>query len=120
MFTKPLVRQIGSEIEKAVQEIAEKHNIGISYNGGSVSMLDSTVKLKLIAKGEEAEVQNGVLAKSLGLPEDIIGMTFTERASIFTIERIDMNKIKYPIIAKNQNGNPYKFTVDSIKRHLNL
>ncbi len=116
MFTKPLIRQIGSEIEAAVQEIAKKHNIGIAYGGAKLSDINCTLRLKMRAKGEAADKANGSYAELLGLPKDIVGKTFKYRTSTYTIKGLDIQKIKYPVIVKNH----YKFTVDSVKRALNL
>ena len=120
MFTKPLVKQIASEIEVAVQEIAKKHDISITYGGGNFLGFDCTIKLRLAAIGKEADEENAAYAKMLGLPEDIVGKTFINKLSTFTITRLDINKIKYPVLARNQNDLPYKFTVDAVKGYMKL
>lgn len=119
-FTKSNVKQIASEIEDAVQEIAKKYNINMKSAGGSFSGIDCTLKLKLRIMGEVAEKKYANDAKLLGLPADIIGKTFNLRASTYTIKRVDLNKIKYPVIAENQNGKSFKFGVEDIKQLMNL
>lgn len=108
------------EIEEAVQAIAKKYGVDIKQAGASFSDIDAIVKLEIKTKGTKAKEAHEMSATILGLPKDIVGKNFKQRASTFTVTSLDMKKIKYPVIAVNQNGKSYKFTVDSVKSLMGL
>lgn len=121
MFKKSDANQIMDDILAAVKDVESKHNITIHAQGGSIGVTDMTLKFKVVTADKEAMTDAmGPFATMLGLPKDIIGKKFQQKASEFEIIRLDPNKIKYPIIARNQNGTTYKFSVDQVKQLMNI
>lgn len=119
IFDKTLAKTIQTESIKALDAISKKYGVTIVSNGGTLGTNEFVMKLK-IEKTGVAKNYPDVVFNSLGLPNDIIGKSFTIRNLVYTITELAPNRPKYPVIAKNPDGKSFKFTVDAIKNHLKI
>lgn len=119
---KTKVRQLSSEAVAELKEFAEKHGLEVSEAGASFGMTDCILKIRLAEKNgsPKTDENNLILSKMLGFEKNIVGEKFIHKASEHKITRIDIKKIKYPIITQNQNGTSYKWDTDTVRRLLKL
>lgn len=121
-LTKTNVNKLSTEIIDALADLGNKYGVEFKLGNGTYNAVSFDVKLHAALTSDEAEntiaerVNN--LGRSAGFDCDIYGAKFTSRASTYTITDYDVKKIKYPIIATNQNGTSYKFAAQFVKRAL--
>jgi hypothetical protein len=123
MITTHLIKAINADIQEALKSVAEKHGVKISLGNTSYSAAEYSTKLKVQTpetekiKGEESKQYAGLL----GLPDDIVGKTFTLKGTEYEVIRLDLGKPKNPIIIKKSGSEKtYKVSVDTLKRALRI
>jgi len=117
-----VLKLIRADIDAAVESVCKKYGLA-SMRAANASYTSNTFSIKVEgvlsaeAKTEEAISQSNQYARMLGLPENIVGKKFNTQGHEFTVERIDIGKPKFPIIAKRINdGKMFKFTTDVVSK----
>ena len=119
VFDRILAKTIETETIKALDAISKKYGVTILPNGGTLGTNEFVMKLK-IEKTGVAKNYPDILFNSLGLPNNVIGKSFTVRNSLYTITELAPNRPKYPVIARNSDGKSFKFTIEAIKNYLKI
>jgi|ERR1035437_1224884 hypothetical protein len=117
-FTPTNLEVIRKDINAAIQSIAEKHGITLHVGHGSYTSASVTFKLegKLSGNSEAMVSQNKSYAIMLGLPENIVGSTFTSQGKKMKITGLNPKKPKYAIEVKDiDTGKGYGFSLEGIK-----
>ena len=119
------VRQIMTEIERAVKEVAARHGLEFSHQRAKFSSTELATRVTLKTVGTAAvmedfgRMQFPVLAHRLGLPEDALGQQFNHRGYGYTIVDLKLERPKYPVSCKRMlDGKPFKFPVLIVKNAL--
>ena len=143
-FTHISVKTLRSEIETAIKQVADKHNLIIQFDGGArFSPTECTFsKLKAVPKAPptlQQSFQNSVaanavtmgndpyntlesreyinLAYTYGLKKEWLGRQFKSwQGTIYTIIGLRSRLRKYPVIAIGPQGGRYKFAADVVKK----
>ena len=113
-FDKNLAKKIQEEAQIALEKVAKKYGVTIKSNGGTLGENDFSMKMKVELVNVAKKYSPWVFT-SLNLPEDITGKTFINRGEKFTITELNTRSPKYPVIAENESGKGYKFTVTAVK-----
>lgn len=114
------------EIQDALDKIKIKYNLknlavgNTNYNAFSfTSKVEGEIDSQIEKDFRRSEAE--YFAEIHGLPKDFIGLEFTNGGRPFTISHLETRNTKYPIIANCHSDNKsYKFTIDTIKKILNL
>jgi len=112
---RPTVKHITKRLETAVKPLAEE--LGVAIDFGSCTFNTSNCKFQLkvsvldcdgkaITEESESFRSN---AKLFGLQPDDLGKEFTFRGQSYTICGLKPKSLKYPVIARSDNGRDYKF-----------
>lgn len=118
MINEAKVREVQSQIKKAIKEIEDKNNVQIKF--GSVSYnsayYTTTMKVTTTEKSEKVNSVYEVICKRLGFTQNIIGMQFQGTNGIYEVVDIKTRNRKYPVIAESKSdGKMYKFSTNHIK-----
>lgn len=118
MINEAKVREVQSQIKKAIKEIEDKNNVQIKF--GSVSYnsayYTTTMKVTTTEKSEKVNSIYEVIYKRLGFTQNIIGMQFQGTNGIYEVVDIKTRNRKYPVIAESKSdGKMYKFSTNHIK-----
>ena len=145
-FTRSAVIALRTELEEAIQKVADKHNLIIGLGNASFSTTEATFnKLKLVPKVPTVvstasinrpsigSVQNGTdpyntlesreylnLGYLRGLPKEWLGKQFRAANGVYTLVGLNGSRPKFPLIGTSSRGTRYKFTVDAVKRGIIL
>jgi len=121
---KQLAKQLGQEIQQALQSIAEEHNLVIEYRGGTFDPNEGWYKPKLILKSKEigGVDRNKAIwdenAEIWGLQKDDLGETFQYKGATWTIIGLAPSRSKFPVIVQNQSGKKMVYTVELVNELL--
>jgi len=113
-FTGVSVTKLRTDINKALEAIAEEHGISLSIGGFRYSPTECSTKITAIcAKGKDGEVldpfEKAYLDEKRKHPRmRDIGDMFESRGTTFTICGWKPRNRKYPLLAKNEVGVMYK------------
>ena len=124
-FDKVNIKMICSEIDEAVQSVAEKY--GIKLERGNASYRTNNFVLKINGSvltdtgqamtREASDFQK--MAPLFGLSADDLGKEFVANGKRFVITGLKPRSPKYPILAAEVGtGTTYKFQVDTVVRRL--
>jgi len=110
---------------KKVAEAADRaltaamKELGLEVTRGHTTFGDAEMSTKftfsVVARKTEAKADE---SEMLGFDRNILGMTFVQGRTTYTITDIHMRKPKFPIIAKTANGKAFKFTPSAVARNL--
>ncbi len=104
----------------AVQKALEDEGLEVEIAGSTTfSPAECTFKFKATLP-DRAEDMNQIRCEQLGLPRNIVGESFVQKRSTFTITGIALNRPKYPISCTNQNGRQFKFPVNMVRDLLGM
>lgn len=117
-FDRSKVKEIHKDIVDALNQIAKKHGMH-SLGTGTLSFNDSkfTVRVTGIAAVDTSDV-TVVPATSTSSNPFMNRVFMSTSGKKFTVCDYKPQNHKYPIIANNENGTRYKFTIDQVKRGL--
>lgn len=125
------IKEINKETLRIVrgklEEVLGGMDLPIRFTVGGIRFSDAnfTVKLEaaLIVDGEVKSKEAAEFEQYAGLvglkPEDL-GRQFKANGKMYTISGLKMTNHKYPIIATNRYGQPYKFTETQVKLALGV
>ena len=112
-----------NEVNEALRELAEKYNFDIKaskikYDDTS---MDLTVKIndKEVSGKSFEQTEFERMCSWYGLTPEDYGRQFMSNGNKFTLCGFKPRATKMPILARNENGQGYKFTEESIKRLIN-
>jgi hypothetical protein len=122
MIDRNKVRLISAEIDAALKDIANRHNIQLTTGGGTFSSNNFTIKVNGSAISSDGSVMTKEAedfkshAFLFGLKAEDLGKTFFQGGKMYEIVGCKPRSSKYPILAQCKNdGKTYKFTANSIK-----
>jgi hypothetical protein len=121
-FNRQNIRQINSELEAALKQVAEKYGLEVKlgntrFTGDNFS---TKVQVATVAEGgitmsKEATDFNRYKT-ILGINMDL-GQEFQRSGKTFTIVGLKPRSKKYPILAKCSDGKTYKLPVDLVNMY---
>lgn len=121
-FSKEEFKAFREEIKEAVSGVEKKFGVEIKF--GSITYTDSDFKMKMdVSNGsikEAKEVEFSRICTHYGLTQSDFGRSFTNKGKVYTISGIDTKRRKYPIMMTDEDGVTKLFTVDGIKRLIEL
>lgn len=119
MIDRSKAAEIHQDVRKAIQEIEKRHGVKLVKSNGTYTPSGNNLTLKLDFIPAAMEARNFERESILlGFKRNIAGMSFKSGRSTYVITEVRLRNSKYPIIAENQNGASYKFTVNQIKNQL--
>ncbi len=121
MINSSKINSVQRKIKNAIAEIEKEENVKISFGTCRYDAVQygTRMTVKTLVKSDVTETVDVKNCKRLGLPSNVIGMTFKLRNATYRVDELKMRNRKYPIIAKNlANGKSYKFTPTSVKSYL--
>lgn len=121
-FNRQNIRQINSELEAALKQVAEKYGLEVKlgntrFTGDNFS---TKVQVATVAEGgitmsKEATDFNRYKT-ILGINMEL-GQEFQRSGKTFTIVGLKPRSKKYPILAKCSDGKTYKLPVDLVNMY---
>jgi len=121
MITSDKINSVQRKIKNFLAEIEREENVKITFGTCryDAAQYGTRMTVKTLVKSESTETVDVSNCKRLGLPSNVIGMTFLLRGVKYQVTELKMRNRKYPIIAKNIRTNKsYKFTPTSVKSYL--
>ena len=128
-FNKTNASFILNEVEKELQEVLSKYGLELNKSSGSISAnhheFDMKIGIKTQMTPEEAleKARQDFESKCqrYGLSPKVFNKKFIAHdGKTYTIKMIKTRNRKLPIIAEDENGKLFKFTVDTVKNGLKL
>lgn len=119
---KTTASQIGADVEAALQAVAEKHGLTLSYRGGTYDPTAGTYKPRIqFTTSDGAENEFRQYATLYGLEADDFGREFKAGSRRFRISGLAPRSRTRPILAEEiGTGKTYKFTADGAAQALKL
>jgi len=108
------------EVREALKEVAEKYNFNIE--AGKIKYTDISFDMSLSVTEKEVDGKSYEVLEfekycnMYGLKSSDYGKKFTSNGKIFTLSGFKPRATKLPVIAKDEKGQGYKFTVETVKR----
>jgi hypothetical protein len=115
MITKELLKKLRVDMDKALNEVGEKHNLSIELGNISFSNIDATGKIEIKTKEidgisyEQAEFER--LCEGYGFEKDDYKKTFSVRNKEFTLLGFNTRASKSPLRVADENGKEYRTTL---------
>jgi hypothetical protein len=120
-FDRNKVRQIHKDISDALKQIATKHGMH-SLSTGTLSFDETkfTVRVTGVAGlSAFSGTDTPISVPTISSPMTLMNQKFMSTSGkMFTVCDYKPANRKYPIIAKNDTGTKYKFTMDQVTRGL--
>ena len=108
------------EVKEALKGISEKYNFNIEAGSIKYTDINFDMTLKITEKevnGKSYELLEFEKYCSMyGLKSSDYGKKFTSNGKTFTLSGFKPRATKLPVIAIDENGQGYKFTVETVKR----
>jgi hypothetical protein len=146
-FTRTSISALRTDLENAIKQVADKHNLIIGFVGGarfSPTEVNFS-KLRAIPKAPptlQTSWRNPVagnavtkgtdpydtlesreytsLGYTFGLSKDWLGKKFRTATGVYTLIGLKASRPKYPVIGVSVRGTRYKFTVAGVKQGIIL
>jgi hypothetical protein len=122
MLSKQEFASFRKETEQALQELAKKYNVnieaaGIKYTSNSFDMTLKMTKKEVNGKSfEQAEFEKHCILYGFK-PEDY-NKSFVMNGKTYTLCGFKLKARTMPVLARNKDGQNYKFGEDTVKRLL--
>ena len=121
-LTKITVGAIGQDISQALESVAKKYGIQLSYKGCRYSPTAATFKIEGAVFGDAGVAETRErqdwkrFSKTYGLEPEWLGETFVSDTGKYEITGLSTRKHKYPVLATNiRNGKRYKFPATMVR-----
>lgn len=125
MIDRQFLRNLRPEIESALKEIGERHNISLALGNASFTSNNATFKLEIATVGDNGEVNSKEVnhfksfAASYGLSPDDLGKEISMGGKRFIITGLNTNAPKNPIkMEEVGTGRKYKSPIGPVKAAL--
>ena len=121
-FNRQNIRQINSELEAALKQVAEKYGLEVKLGNTRFTGDNFTTKVQVATVGEggitmSKEATDFNRYKTiLGFNMEL-GQEFQRSGKTFTIVGLKPRSKKYPILAKCSDGKTYKLPVDLVNMY---
>ena len=121
-FNRQNIRQINSELEAAIKQVAEKYGLEVKLGNTRFTGDNFSTKVQVATIGEggitmSKEATDFNRYKTiLGINMDL-GQEFQRSGKTFTIMGLKPRSKKYPILAKCSDGKTYKLPVDLVNMY---
>ena len=119
-FDRNAVKEVGAEVAKALQEVADKFGITYDHKGGTFDPTIGTFSVKgdfSVAGAKQAKFEQ-LVAYYAPLTVEDFNREFTMSGKTLRIVGLNNRAPKKPVILEDSNGGQYKSTVDSVARAL--
>ena len=115
------LRQMNSDINKAIQTVAEKYGVSMKTTNSTYSSANATTKVAISVIGENGTVktpesQNFIIYKEVYGIKKNLGDKFIANGTTYTISGLKPNSRKYPVLGTRADGKVYKFMVETVNR----
>lgn len=122
VITSAALKTIGNDIQAAIDSVAAKHGVTITYNGGKYSNgADGTVHMKVVSNSTAAQTamktKFGQSCGWYGISPDAYGKTFVYKYDTYTVVGINNNAPKYPIQCEGPDGRITRFPSPMVSKH---
>lgn len=99
----------------AMQRTAADFGVTLEIVKSRVSSTEATLAVRCAsALGDELEQKTwNLLAAQFGFKPEDFGRQFAFRSKVYAAVRLDPAKVKYPLIAEDENGRRFKFPEQS-------
>ena len=141
-FTRHAIQSLRTDLEAAIKQVADKHNLIIGLGNARFSAAEVTfTKLTAVPKIPTQVTQNSItssvagnsiqqgmdpyntlesreylnLGYTYGLPKNWLGKTFRTTQGTYTLIGLKSSYKKYPVIGVSARGTRYKFAASSVK-----
>lgn len=121
-FNRQNIRQINSELEAALKQVAEKYGLEVKLGNTRFTSDNFTTKVQVATVGEggitmSKEATDFNRYKTiLGINMEL-GQEFQRSGKTYTIVGLKPRSKKYPILAKCSDGKTYKLPVDLVNMY---
>jgi len=121
-FNRQNIRQINSELEAALKQVAEKYGLEVKLGNTRFTGDNFSTKVQVATVGEggitmSKEATDFNRYKTiLGINMEL-GQEFQRSGKTFTIVGLKPRSKKYPILAKCSDGKTYKLPVDLVNMY---
>lgn len=121
-FNRQNIRQINSELEAALKQVAEKYGLEVKLGNTRFTGDNFSTKVQVATVGESGitmskEATDFNRYKTiLGINMEL-GQEFQRSGKTFTIVGLKPRSKKYPILAKCSDGKTYKLPVDLVNMY---
>lgn len=119
---RTFLRQFGAEAQEALEKVASKHGVSVSYKGARFSSANATIKFEIATVGRGGEVNTREVesfkrsARRYGFEPEDLGSEFTVRGETFKIVGLNTRAHKYPIVGERvTDGRRFKFHASTVK-----
>lgn len=124
-FDRDNLKALRKDLEEALKQVAEKHNIQIVVGNASFTSNDVNWKIQMLAKDDSGKVHDRLAedfkfyANALGMKPEDLGKEFTVGRDKYRLKGYNGKKRKFPIVAINlSNNKEYGLTLGGVKRAL--
>lgn len=123
-LTREIVREISADIMSALEPVAEKHGIKLTYKGGSFTSSNCTYRIEAAVMGADGQAETRerenftVFAARFGLDPSDLGVKFKSphTGEIFEITGLAPRRRKFPVSAiRVSDRKGFKFPAQIIK-----
>tara|TARA_R110000824_G_scaffold400041_1_gene606686 strand:- start:319 stop:753 length:435 start_codon:yes stop_codon:yes gene_type:complete len=120
-FTRDGLRDLAQDIDKALEEVAKKHEISIKVGNSRYSNLEATMKLELSTTNNSGESQHELdfrsLASRFGYEADWFGRTIHLSGTAFKVSGLNMKSPKNRInLVRVKDNKGFKCPVAVLRR----
>jgi len=121
-FNRQNIRQINSELEAALKQVAEKYGLEVKLGNTRFTGDNFTTKVQ-VATVAEGGITMSKEATDFNRYKTILGINmelgqeFQRSGKTFTIVGLKPRSTKYPILAKCSDGKTYKLPVDLVNMY---
>ena len=124
-FNSSNLDMLRRDLKAALAAVEARHDIKINIGNMRYNDTSVTAKVECLAignadAGSHEEANYNANIRRLGLPANSFGATFRipSEAGSYTISKLKTKNHKYPVIATNNRGQNYKFSVRQINRYM--
>lgn len=119
-------RRMEVDLAASLPEFEKKWGVKVTVTGGSFTSTSCFLKLEVAEAGADGLIMSQAaadwkrFAKSYDLPEDGVGKKFIDRRREFTIEGLNPQAVRYPVMVKRDDGRRFKYPVNLVLDCLGL
>ena len=120
-FDRISIRFLQAAVSDALKKVGEAFGVEFKVGGGHFNPTHYACRLDVAIAGTEPQEAQDFrqYADVFGLKPDDLGRTFLDRGRRFTIVGLLPRSRSYPILAQNDRGTRYKFSVETVKAGFN-
>jgi hypothetical protein len=119
-------RRMEVDLQTSLPEFEKKWGVKVTVTGVASLQPLASSSLKAAEAGADGLIMSQAaadwkrFAKSYDLPEDGVGKKFIDRRREFTIEGLNPQAVRYPVMVKRDDGRRFKYPVNLVLMCLGL